>query len=315
MLLALREIDAATVAWARFVLAAAGLWLFLRFRARLPPLQILPRRAWGLILVSTICLAGNYVLYTLGMEASNPTSAQIVSQLGPMFMLFGGVLIFHERLSRSQRAGIAMLIFGLILFFNDRIRELLAPVRGFGLGVSLNLAASLVWSVYALAQKPLLRRLEPQQVLVLLYTGSAVLLLGLASPAGIRGMSPIALIALGLCGLNTLFAYGSLAESLKCWEASRVGAVLASTPLFTYAAMKAGALIAPALFVADHLNAASLAGAALVVCGSALCALGGRVGAANAPVSVPGSPVSVPAKRTRAGSGGGGHSPSPPSLP
>ena len=70
-------------------------------------------------------------------------------------------------------------------------------------------------------------------------------------------------------------AYGAFAEALDHWEASRVSAVLAITPMLTLAWM---AVLDPlsAHIIPEPLNALSLAGAALVVAGSMLMSLARR---------------------------------------
>ena len=75
------------------------------------------------------------------------------------------------------------------------------------------------------------------------------------------------------CCLNTVVAYGAFAEALHHWEASKVSAVLAITPLITIGSAKLLAWIWPELVRAQELNGWSLVGACLVVAGSALTAL------------------------------------------
>jgi drug/metabolite transporter (DMT)-like permease len=76
------------------------------------------------------------------------------------------------------------------------------------------------------------------------------------------------------CGLNTLMAYGAFAEALEHWEASRVSAVLALTPLVTLVAVWAVSLLAPTLIAPERLTALSVLGAILVVAGSVAVAIG-----------------------------------------
>jgi drug/metabolite transporter (DMT)-like permease len=63
-------------------------------------------------------LTGNYVLYIKGLQHSSPTVVETVGQLGPMFLLFGGLVIFKEYFSRLQWVGFAVLSLGLVLFFS-----------------------------------------------------------------------------------------------------------------------------------------------------------------------------------------------------
>jgi drug/metabolite transporter (DMT)-like permease len=82
--------------------------------------------------------------------------------------------------------------------------------------------------------------------------------------------------------LNTVLAYGAFAEALVHWEASRVSAVISTTPLITLGVMwflgkSASGLVAP-----ERLSTLSVTGAVFVVIGSMLAALG-RKGAKDEP--------------------------------
>src|SRR5690606_36654053 len=67
--------------------------------------------------------------------------------------------------------------------------------------------------------------------------------------------------------------YGAFAEALVHWEASRVGATVATTPLFTFALVALGSMLWPTVIKPELLNSLAYLGALLVVSGSALIAL------------------------------------------
>jgi drug/metabolite transporter (DMT)-like permease len=117
------------------------------------------------------------VSYLLSLDLTSPTVAQVLIQLAPMFLLFGGVIVFRERFAARQWAGFAVLVAGLLIFFHDRYAEVFALQTRLGLGVAVMLFSALVWSVYAMAQKQLLAQLASGQVLFLLYAGAVPLLL------------------------------------------------------------------------------------------------------------------------------------------
>ena len=87
-------------------------------------------------------------------------------------------------------------------------------------------------------------------------------------------MSPLQGWLLLACCMNTLIGYGAFAEALAHWEASRVSATLAITPLVTFAAVAIAARIWPEYVHAEQINGLGYGGAVLVVLGSALVALG-----------------------------------------
>jgi drug/metabolite transporter (DMT)-like permease len=270
----LTTVDAYTITWFRFLTAALGLGVILAAMGRLPDVRAIEGRGWILLLIALGGLLGNFVLYLVALTYASPTVNQVVTQLSPILLMLGGIVVFHERFSVRQWIGFALLLVGLPLFFNRRLPELTHLEAGLGLGVALLVIASFVWSVYGLAQKVLLRRMQGQQVLVLLYVGSTLVLLPFSSPARILEVNTLQAWMLAFACANTVVAYGAFAEALRHWEASRVGATLTLTPLFTMATMWILEHTAPELVKPEQLNALSVLGAMIVVAGSMLCALG-----------------------------------------
>lgn len=273
--IALAGLDAYTITWYRFTVAGVVLAALLAIAGRLPDFATLGRQGWTLLAIAIGGLIGNYLLYLVALDHASPTINQTVIQLAPIFLLLGALVIFKERFSRWQWFGLFILVPGLVLFFNERLPELLHYRAGLGLGVTLLVISSIVWAAYALAQKRLMDKLSSQQILFLLYVGGIPLLLPWSEPASVRDVEPMQVWVLAFCCANTLIGYGAFAEALEHWEVSRVGAVLATAPLFTLAGMWVATQWVPAgLLAPEHLNAVSVGGALMVVTGSALCAFG-----------------------------------------
>jgi drug/metabolite transporter (DMT)-like permease len=270
----LEALDPYTITWFRFLTAALVLGGFLAVTRQLPSLSSFDSRTWLIFGVALVGLVGNFVLYLVALRFTSPTINQTVVQLSPMLLLLGGLMVFNEKFSPRQWLGFVVLVVGLVLFFNRRLVELRDLSGGLGLGVALLVIASIIWALYGLAQKTLLRRLTSQQILMLIYTGATVLLLPTASPDAITHLNTLQAWTLTFCCANTLIAYGAFVEALECWDVSRVSAVLALAPLLTMTSMVLIQYVAPGLLQPEGLNAASVVGALLVVGGSALCALG-----------------------------------------
>lgn len=276
--LLLDVMDPITLTTLRFVFAAvvlAGLMAGLR---RLDGTLRGARRDWRWLLLALLGLAGNFVLFLVALFYASPTVVQVVGQLGAVFLLFGGLCWFGERLSRRQWWGVGLLLVGLLLFFNRRLPELAHLSGGFGLGVGLALGGAALWALYGLAQKRLARHLLPQQTLMLLYPASALLLWPASAPAQVADLQGWQWALLGFACVNTLVAYGAFAESLRHLEASRVGAIISLTPLVTAGVAALAAWLAPGFATPEGLNAWSLLGVVLVVAGSAAVAMGGEAG-------------------------------------
>ncbi len=272
--LLLEGMDAFTITWYRLTAAALVLALFQARRRRLPDVRQLDGRGWGLLAVAVLGLVGNYVLFVVSLDYVPPATAQLVIQLAPILFLLGGLLIFREAFSRVQWIGLVVLIVGLVLFFNQRLPALLRLAGSEGLGVAIVVVAGIVWAAYALAQKQLLVSFSSVNILLLIYIGATALLYPLASPADIFALTPFQLGLLVFCTFNTLGAYGCFAEALVHWEASRVSAVIALTPLMTIGAVYAVLAIWPQADVGERLGAVGMLGALVVVAGSVMAALG-----------------------------------------
>jgi drug/metabolite transporter (DMT)-like permease len=270
--IALKSVDPYTVTWYRFASSGLILGIVLGITGGLPAIRKFDHRTWILLAIAFVGLTGNYVLYIIALVHTSPTITQTVAQLGPMILLFGGLVIFKEKFSGVQWLGFAVLMTGLVLFFHDRLLELSHLTGDLGIGVLFLTLAAFIWAAYGLAQKRLLRALGPQQILLILYLGAAIALIPTSAPGSVRHANALQLSMLAFCCLNTLIAYGAFAEGLKHWEVSRFSAVLATAPLFTVAGMWIVGRIAPNLVAAERLNALSMLGTLLVVGGSVTCA-------------------------------------------
>jgi drug/metabolite transporter (DMT)-like permease len=267
--------DPWTITWYRFLAAALVLGGWLLVTGGLPRGRLTVGTVTGLLAIAVLGLIGNYVLYLLGLDFVEPGTAQVVIQLAPMFLLLGGLFVFHEPFRGRQWLGIGVLVAGLLVFFHDRLGLLASPRDGAGRGVWLIIAAAVTWAAYGLAQKRLGRHLSPSHVLLVVYVAAVPLLLPAADPAALLELNGAGVALLAFASVNTLVAYGCFAEAMKAWEAARVSAVLAVTPLATLATVAVVHGWAPTLVPADPVDALSLFGAGMVVAGSATAALGG----------------------------------------
>ncbi len=115
----LEGMDAYTIVWWRFAICDGGTRRFPRVARRLAAASRRgPRWRSRLLIVATLTLIGNYVLYLVALDHTTPSVTQVVIQLAPLMLLVGGVVVFHERFGRVQWIGFAVLGAGLLLFFN-----------------------------------------------------------------------------------------------------------------------------------------------------------------------------------------------------
>lgn len=266
--------DAFTITWYRLTIAGLVLAIFQWKRGELPNLRPLGWRVWSMLLVALLGLTGNYVLFVISLDFVPPTTAQLVIQLAPLLFLLGSLAVFGESFSGIQWVGLAILVVGLLLFFNDRLVDLVRLSGSEAKGVAIVVLAAIVWAGYAVAQKQLLSTFSSENILLLIYVGAAVLLFPIASPMTIATLTRFEQVLLAFGVINTLAAYGCFAEALEHWEASRVSAVIALTPLVTISAVYAVLEFWPDIDVGTRLDSLGMSGAVLIVGGSAMAALG-----------------------------------------
>ncbi|MBT4498882.1 MAG: DMT family transporter [Gemmatimonadetes bacterium] len=268
----LNSLDPYTITWSRFL--AAGLILAVAGGLKQRPTSWRIGRGYLLLLfIAVLGMCGNYLLYMLGLGFISPSTAQLVIQLAPIFLMVGSLLFFKERFAPLQWLGFAVLFVGMLLYFNDRLGELLFGLRELTTGVLFILAAAVSWAAYALSQKQLLGSLHPNFILLLLYLIGALPLWPLATPSRLLDQSISQLLLLLATALATLLSYRSFAGALQHMEGSRVSIVISLTPLITLAGMTMVAPFFPNLIIPDTLNPLSLLGALLVVTGSIVTAL------------------------------------------
>ncbi|AGY60259.1 DMT family transporter [Gloeobacter kilaueensis] len=272
--IALQQLDSYTLTWVRFVIAFSLLLPFLALQRSLPDLAKLRPLDWGLLALAVVFLAANYVLFLLGLHQTSASNAEVVIQLSPVLLALGALLIFKERYTGLQWSGLAVFVAGFGLFFQAQLASLLTSSATYIVGSGLVVVGAIVWAIYALAQKQLLKVLPAAATMLLIYAGCALVLLPLTHPAQLLTLDSLHLAVVLFCALNTLVAYGAFAASLEHWEASRVSAVISLAPLVTLAAVWASSQVWPALLKPEPLTPTGFLGAVLVVVGSLAMALG-----------------------------------------
>ena len=274
--LALNILDAWTLTWFRFLIAALVTASWVIFRHGLKEFRRLKSGSWLLLLVAAVMLIANYILYLLGLERTTPAAVQILIQLAPLLMAVGGLLVFGERYSRVQWSGFILLLLGLGLFFHDQLKSVAGQLDRYVAGILIIILAAVVWAIYALAQKQLLRDIHSQSIMGFIYLFASLSLLPAAEISDIGLIAGWQWLIIAYCAFNTIAAYGAFAEALNHWETSRVGTILSVTPLGTLLFALAMNHYWPAALEPENINLIGWTGALLVVAGSMMTSLGGR---------------------------------------
>ena len=276
--------DAVTLVWLRFCVAAVWIRRAPAMRGAQRSAAVTSaasataapsrRRTWLLLAVATAGLGANFVFFNSSVAYLSASACQILAQAGPVLLLLGGVFILREAFLPVQAVGVALLLGGLLLFFNTRLALLWGGDSDFAFGMLLGGSAAVVWATYGLAQKVLLRHLTPTRILRVIYPCCALGLAPLATPADILRVDAVQLICLIFACINTLVAYGSFTKAMSIWHAAKVSAVVATTPLFSLALESLLHSLWPEAYPLDSVGLLSLLGACTVVLGALGIAVG-----------------------------------------
>jgi drug/metabolite transporter (DMT)-like permease len=273
----LGEMDSITITWYRFSISAA-IALFWYGRRSVDAIKrLLSRPLWPLTMLAIAGLLANYIFYLIGLDHTTAEAAQILIQLAPLMLLVGSVWLFKEPFSALQWLGVIGFTVGLLLFFHHRLRVLASVDESYLLGLLLLLLAAATWASYGLAQKQLLKHVNANDLLLLIYIAGTLCFLPASSPNQIQQLDGLGLILLAFASLNTIIAYGSFGIAMTHWEASRVSAVITIAPLLTLFFVFLSNALYPGFIQTEPLDWMNWLGAVLVIGGSTLAALGKRL--------------------------------------
>ena len=171
----LQELDPFTVTWFRFAIAGLLLGSYLTLRQKLPSWQDLQKVSLPIFFTAVAGLSLNYILFLIGVGKTSPTNAQVLTQIAPVLMGIASLIIFKEKYNYRQWGGVALLIFGLVLFSHEQVRSLISSFDSYMWGNILLIFGAIAWVFYGLAQKQLLRDLPSSSVMLGIYLCEAVL--------------------------------------------------------------------------------------------------------------------------------------------
>lgn len=272
----LEVLDPWTITFYRFATAALCLLGWQLYNGQIRAFSTLSASQWQKLLLCGLFLCANYASYLSGLNHLDAATAQVMIQLAPLLLLLGSVVWFKEAFSGAQMLGVVVLVSGFALFFNRNLAVLFSELGQYTLGVLLIILGAVTWAAYALIQKTLNGALSPVNIMLVLYSTGALVFWPAADPLSVAGISGWHWLMLAFSCANTLIAYGAFAEALVRWQASKVSAVLALTPLVTLLLMDT--LLWAGLEVTGRMqtNGWVYLGALGVVYGSILTTLGRR---------------------------------------
>ena len=266
--IAVQEIPSPTIVWFRFVIAFSLLlaWQWFRNPSSLKVLVRPPR----LLVIAAIALSWNYLGFMLGIEYTSPSNAQLVIQAGPILLALAGVVFFKEKLRPVQWAGFLAAGVGFLFFYSQQISLMIGQESRYNLGILFTLSGALTWSLYAILQKKLVISYSTGTLNLFLFGLPVLLYLPFVDFGSLMNLSWAMWGVIFFVGINTLFAYGSLAQALKYTEASKVSIIIILNPMITFIFMGILTEMKVSWIEGEKFTLLSLIGALIVLAGAAL---------------------------------------------
>jgi len=242
--LGLNYYSVGTIAWFRFFFSFLILFLFLSiFRSGCEILSHPPLMG----ILGGAALAANYFGMTQGVYFSGPSNAAIIIQVAPILLVIAGVALFKETIGSRQWIGMIVAIIGFYLFYLDRSENARNNIQYLVANGWIMLAA-IVWVLYMICQKQLSSKYSAQTLNILVYAVATIALTPLVEWSEFFKGGFVGCLLLIALGLNTLLAYGALAEAVECIPLSLISILITLNPFITLIGMwmlntfKAGAL-------------------------------------------------------------------------
>lgn len=266
--IALNELDAMTIIWCRFLTAFVFLTIWISIKK---PEQLgIFRKMPPLLVVAGFSLGLNYIGYMKGVELAGPATAQVLIQSAQVMLVAVGIFLFKEKVTRQQLIGFAVVTVGFILFYSESLSSFATERDTYDMGVLYTLFGAVVWVVYAAIQKKLVERFSAQQLNMVLYLIPTLMFVWIADFEALANLSFGMWALVIFLGLNTLIAYGALAESFKYLEASKVSIIITLNPIITISTLTIMALFEVTIIQTSVISVLGFVGAVLVVLGAIL---------------------------------------------
>jgi drug/metabolite transporter (DMT)-like permease len=271
--LSLNTINPVSVVWFRFTIAFLVLsFLMTIFDRSFVTVFIKPPL---ILFAAAVFLGFNYYGFITGIHQTTPSNAQVFIQVGPVSLAFIGLLVFKEKINWKHLIGFVVLLFGLSLFYTQQLAELAGTRGDYSKGITYIVLGGFSWALFSSFQKVLVRKFKPNHLNVFIYGFCSLMFLPFVEFDKIPQLVLGEWLLLVFLGLNTVFAYGSLALALKYAEANKVSVILTMNPIITFSAMALLELAAVSWIEFERFTFLSIAGALLVFGGALLVILSG----------------------------------------
>ena len=266
--IAVQEVAPQTIVWFRFAVAFILLVAWQLFRQP-QSLRILTRPPL-LLVFAAMALSWNYLGFMLGIQYTSPSNAQLIIQTGPILLALAGVLFFKEKIRKQQIIGFVVAAIGFVFFYSQQIKIMIGHESQYNMGIMFTLSGALAWATYAILQKKLVLSFSAGTLNLFLFGFPALVYLPFVDFKPLMDLSWAWWTLLFFLGINTLIAYGSLAQALKYTEANKVSIILILNPMITFSVMGILTQMDVSWIDGERFSILSLVGALIILMGAVL---------------------------------------------
>jgi RarD protein len=263
MKIALQEFSGGSIVWFRFTFAFLVLFLILKFKKQRPEKIILSPPVFGIL--AGLLLAANYFYFLKGVETGTPSNAGILIQIAPVMLVILGVVVFKERFHWKQCVGLMIAVVGFVLFYRDQIQQW-GSESYTETSVSM-VAAAVLWVGYMICQKRLSSVHKAQHLNLLVYGTAAVVLIPTVIWTEFNNPHFGSWLLMIFLGVNTLLAYGCLAEAVNYIPLWLISVVITLNPFITLTAMSLLSMVAPGWVEPEIIGLWGYIGASIAIFG------------------------------------------------
>ncbi len=265
--IALNQFSSGTIACFRFFFAFVVLFLILSIKGSQPARFL--RKPPMLGVAAGVALAVNYFGMTESVNLSSPANSAILIQLAPVILVIVGVVLFREKVNWQQFLGFVIAALGFTLFYRDQLGNV-KNIELYSSATVYVVLAAVVWVVYISFQKILSRDHSSQMLNLLVYGVASLALMSTVTWPEFSGLGWQGWVLLVVLGINTLLAYGALAEAVKYIPLTVISPVITLNPLITMSAMLVVPQFSGGLLVPENIGTGGYLGAVIAVTGVVL---------------------------------------------
>ncbi len=226
----IRLADASPIAITAWRLTMATFVLALLTGPKLRTLALLTLRERVLLVLAGVTLAMHFFAWIAAVQHTTVANAAVFFAINPVFTATAGHLIYRERITPKLIVAIAIGLVGVAIPALSDLRLGSEHLLGDGLAV----LCGLLFTIYFLLGKGLLRRLDSSVYVTALYGTAALFSLAVMGVAGIpfTGYTGRTWAAFGLMALvPTLIGHTSMNFALRYIDAGRIATLTLSEPL------------------------------------------------------------------------------------